>query len=211
MWARPKTPLSDVLADVKFEYPTLPAEMLEDVVRRTVFLMCRDGDLSRYRERVKLQANVENYRLAPPAETAIWALHSVHYVGQSMVGSVRTLVGPPEVMEHSAVAWFEAPDVIYIRRVMGFQSPDCCDVTCSLVPSPDACSVDSALIDNNYETLLEGVRWRLSAMEGMPWGAPERAQYHRQNFEQGVRDAKIFELISGRRRGALRLPNKKVL
>lgn len=192
--------LDGFLPELQLEIPELPDDILMNYVRNAAIEFAkRTGVIIRDIE-IMLEPCVENYLMETLDCMVINKVLNVCRKGHPVV---RVPTGRCAKVNCGGgmVMWWEEPNLAYFTPAPSVE--EYVTVTVSVIPSDDACEVDSILLSTYREDILHGARSRLYAIPRRPWSDGGMALRSSQLFEKGIAKANTRRVL-GRQSGFLR-------
>ena len=198
--AYPKVSIQEFIPELSFEFTDIPENAFSHFVLKAINTFARRSNALRRTATIHVQDCVDNYLLEPQDCMDIVAVMGICKRDNCGCSPVTRLTNAPCCLPCGAFSWFEQPNIIHISPTKCGQ---CYDVKFSVAPTYDACEVDEILLTQYYETIMHGARSSLYGMGNKPWSSLQRLEYHRQEFDRGIRVAAV-ETLTGGQRGALK-------
>lgn len=203
----PKVPVSEFLDILAYEFTDAPYGLLEDCLKRTVTRIAERTNIMRRTVYLTTECNVHNYLLEPPDCMEVIAIMSICYCQSKFLhGPLYRLTSPTCTcccfdnnvsVDHGEIV-FSAP-----------KSGTTFRIELSVKPTKDSCELDSILLTDHQELVLDGVRSLLFAMVDKPWSSVQRAQLSEQAFLHGCAEAAVDTML-GNQRGVMRVKRGRI-
>ena len=203
----PKVPVSDLIDDLAYEFTDAPWELLEQCVKRVITRICERTNVLRRTVYLTTECNVHNYLLEPPDCMEVIAIMSICYCRSKFLhGPLYRLTSPTCTcccfdnnvsVDHGEIV-FSAP-----------KSGTTFRLELSVKPTKEACEVDSILLLDHRELIIDGVRSMLCTMVDKPWSSVQRAAASEQAFLRGCAEASVDTMLGGQR-GVMRVHRGRV-
>ncbi|MBQ3569532.1 MAG: hypothetical protein IJA20_02540 [Methanocorpusculum sp.] len=198
--AYPKVSVQEFIPELSFEFTDMPENAFAHFILKAINNIARRGNVLRRTATIHTQDCVDNYRLEPQDCMDIVAVMGICKRDNCGCSPITRLTGQPCCLPCGSFSWFEKPNIIHISDA---RCGNCYDVKFSVAPTYDACEVDEILLTQYYDLVMDGVRADLYGMGNKPWSSLQRLEYHKQQFDKGIRKAAI-ETLTGGQRGALK-------
>lgn len=198
--AYPKVSIQEFIPELSFEFTDMPENAFAHFILKVINNIARRGNILRRTATIHTQDCVDNYLLEPQDCMDIVAVMGICKRDKCGCGPVTRLTGQPCCLPCGAFSWFEKPNIIHISDA---RCGNCYEVKFSVAPTYDACEVDEILLTQHYDLIMDGVRADLYFMGNKPWSSLQRGEYHRQQFDKGIRKAAV-DTLTGGQRGALK-------
>lgn len=190
-----KVPLEDFFPELQFEFPDLDSEAIPHFLMRAITKFARESNALRRTATVCTYDCIENYLLEPPDCVDIVAVMRVCKRGCAC-GPVTRVTHEPCQLQCGTYTWFEQPNTIYFSPG---KTGTAYKVWMSVAPKLDACEVDSILLTQYLDVILDGAKSYIYALANKPWSNVQRAAEARARFERGIPKAAIDTLLGGQR------------
>jgi hypothetical protein len=165
---------SDLIQDILPHVPGCPEPMIEDTIRRVATKFCRETQT--WEEQLNdlyVVEGVERYDVDLPEESELLGISHLQQDG-------RPVNYWPEVNIFGLISFHKAP---YIKS-----GP--MEIKVILVPSKDSTGMPDRIGEHYREAIVGGVISTLQVIPRKDWSAPELAAFHRETFNEGLREAK---------------------
>lgn len=127
----------------------------------------------------------------PPSGTVIAEVREVRHDGQRLMPKTiqqldAGLGAGWRTVQAEKADWYIRPDAARIRIVYAPSKAGAleCDVT--LAPSAMSTSLDDTVIEENFEAIVAGAKYRLLTMNGKPWYNPQLAAKYLSDFNRAI-------------------------
>lgn len=203
----PKVSVSEFIDELAYEFTDAPYGLLEHCVKRVVSRICEHTNVLRRRVKLHTQCNVHNYILEAPDCMDVIAVMSICQCCGNALCSKLVRVTSPVCELHCF-----GPNTVHIEHnEIVFSAPSCATyiVEISVKPQHDACEVDSVLLVDHADTVVDGVRAMLCNMADKPWSSVQRAQASEQSFIRGCAAIAVDKLL-GNQRGVMNVKRQRV-
>lgn len=205
----PKVPVSDFLDILSYEFTDAPYGLLENCLKRTVARIAERTNIMRRTVYLTTQCNIHNYLLEPPDCMEVIAIMSICYWKSKFIhGPLYRLTSP----RCACGCCFGDNEVYVDKGEIVFTAPQSgatFRIELSVKPTKDSCELDSILLTDHEELVLDGVRSLLFAMVDKPWSSVQRAQASEQAFLRGCAEAAVDTLV-GNQRGVLKAKHTRI-
>lgn len=176
------------------EMPRLSSFMAEDAVRDAVIEFCRKTRvLKQDHADIDSVANQASYSWAPGANLKVVRAEEIWYDARKLTAAtaedVSQIYGEKDWRDERGTPLY------YLQEALeSFILVPCPDsgitgaikAKVSVRPSETAVSIDDALYDKYFEEILHGAKSRLFALSAQNWFNPDKAKYHRAEFDAAI-------------------------
>jgi hypothetical protein len=206
----PSVGVHDVLAEVAFEYPGVPQDVLAAMAVSAAIEACREADLVRRSCELLTQPRVETYLLAPQDDTEVVAILDARRLeGSDMTRVLRRYPSEPSGPFRGEALWYDAPArTVHLVSRSAHRGRYRLDYSVS--PRPGAATLPAQFAGAHAPLIRDGVRARVHAQPGREWSDPRLSALFGRRFRDGYRAAKV-ERMRGGQRGASRVRHGRVL
>lgn len=197
-------PLSDFHDELKFEFPSLPFQLFDHYLISAARQMAEEGNLIRRKAYIRLQPCVTRYRLDVPDDTELVGIIRMRQFEDCgcFDHSVRRAFVPPVSQPWGgAESWYDdSEDVLHIETPFAGGV----EVTISVRPKRDACSLPVEYYDDFMPALMAGVKSKIMMITGRPWTNMRLGAAYASEFKKAIADAAV-QVATHKQRGRIKM------
>lgn len=204
----PKVPISEFLDELAYEFTDAPYGLLEHCLKRVVCRICEQTNILRRTVFLETQCNVHNYILEPPDCMEVIAIMSICYCKS------KFLHGPLYRLTSPVCTCCCFGNTVHVDRgEIVFSAPKSGTtfrIELSVKPTHDACEIDSILLNDHADLVVQGVRAMMFSMVDKPWSSLQRSQIEEQAFKLACAEAAVDTML-GQQRGVMRVKKQRII
>ena len=205
-------PLDSFLEELRFEYPTLPAQLFQFYLLKAARNMARQGNLIRRRAAVNLEPCITRFRLESPDGLEICGILRSYIIPCGCCGGhdARETFTLPQGCTPCGreIVWYD--DLEKVLHVRHPNSPGRLLAELAVMPGQDACELPDVLYTDWLDTLLMGVRAYIMLIPARPWTNIQMGRAYMTEFEKRT-SAAAMETATHKMRGSIHMQFGRVM
>lgn len=193
---------ADFVDEVRGECYEAPIGAIERVVNQTAVDFCKQSRIWREKRRIDVEKGTEQVRLRTSGggrvDQVLQAVHQDQKGRNVELGKVEDhkIINAPSGQPRYFSEGLERSNPV----IRFWPIPDregTVDLYVVLVPQRQSTSIPDHISEEWYEAIVHGALYRLMIDSGKPYSNPDKALFHKQQFDLAVRDAKQKAVSDG--------------